>query len=215
MSSPSDTRTEPGYRALRFGLFVLLVLALISLPFVLFGESYALPLLHSHEGRTGMLGLVAVGLLLADSVAPVPSILVIMVLAAKTNWWVGALGGTVGLTGQVLCASWFGRAAVGRLAPRFFPEPELVRLRAALQRSLALTLGSLRSVPVFAETSVVVAASLGIPIRRIFWATLGPNAAISLIYSLAIDNSVGMACLAFAATVIASLALWRGWAGAR
>ncbi len=215
MPRPSEALAAPGRRGLRFALFVLLVLALLSLPFVLFGESYALPLLRSHEGRTGMLALIAVGLLLADSVAPVPSILVIMVLAAKTSWWVGALGGTVGLTGQVLCASWFGRAAVGRLAPRFFPESELRRLRGALQGSLALTLGCLRSLPVFAETSVVVAASLGVPIRRIFWATLGPNAAISLIYSLAIDASIGMACLAFAVTALASYALWRAWRGGK
>ncbi len=209
MSSPSETAAAPGRRLLRFALFVLLVVALISLPFVLFGESFALPLLRSHEDRVWAMILVALGLLTADAVSPVPSAVVIVVLAARTTWWIGALVGTLGLTGQVLCAAWLGRTAGGRLAPRFFPAPELARLRGTLQQKLALTLGCLRCVPVFSETSVVVAASFGIPIRRIVWVTLAPNAAMSVIYSLAIGDSLATACFAFVASVAASYGIWR------
>ena len=102
-----------------------------------------------------------------------------------------------------------GRVAVGRIAPRFFPDAELARLRSSLQQRLVLTLACFRSVPVLAETSVMLAASLGVPVRRIVGATLLPNLAISAIYSLAVDASFATACLAFFATVVPSYALWR------
>jgi uncharacterized membrane protein YdjX (TVP38/TMEM64 family) len=196
-------------RRVRFALFVLLVVALVSLPFVLFGEHFAGTLLDSQEHQRWALVLISVALLTADSVAPVPSILVIIGLAAKAGWLAGVVGGTVGLTGQVVCAAWFGRAAVGRIAPKFFPAAELARLQVAMENRLSLTLACLRSVPVLAETSVMIAASLGVSLRRIFWVTLLPNLAISVIYSLAVDDSFGTACLAFAATVVPSYALWR------
>lgn len=195
--------------ALKLALFVLLVVALVSLPFVLFGESFAFPLLEERQHQTGWLVAIAIALLAADSVAPVPSVLVIVFLAVKAGWLAGVIGGTVGLSAGVVCAAWFGRAAVGRIAPKIFPETELVRLREALHRRLWLTLACLRSVPVLAETSVMVAASVGVSRRKIFGATLLPNFAISAIYSLAADDSFGTAVLAFFATVVPSYGLWR------
>jgi hypothetical protein len=190
-------------------LFVLLVVALVSLPFALFGEEFALPLLEARSHQGVALVLIAIALLTADSVAPVPSVIVIIFLAAKAGWLAGVIGGTIGLTGQVFFAAVFGRVAVGRLAPRFFPDAELERMRQSLQQRLALTLACFRSVPVLAETSVMIAASLGVPLRRIMAATLLPNLAISAIYSLAIDASFTTACLAFFATAVPSYALWR------
>lgn len=195
--------------ALRISLFVVLVVALVSLPFVLFGEEYALPLLEARSHQTVALVLIAIALLTADAVAPVPSVIVIVFLAAKAGWLAGAIGGTVGLTGQVFCAALFGRVAVGRLAPRFFPESELARLRASLLHRLPLTLACFRSVPVLAETSVMVAASLQVPVRRIVAVTLLPNLAISAIYSLAVDASFMSACAAFLATAVPSYLVWR------
>ncbi len=194
---------------IRFGLFVLLIVALVSLPFIVFGEEYALPLLRTREGQSWALALVGVALLIADSVAPVPSAIVIVTVAAKTGWLVGTLVGTIGLTGQVLGAAWLGRYAVRRVAPRFFGAQDMARLQTSLQQKLALTLGCLRSVPVLAETSVIVAASLGIPLRRIFAATLLPNLVISAAYSIAADHSLWTACAAILASIAVSLAVWR------
>lgn len=215
MESAGDV-AEPKPRrvsAVKFTLFVLLVVALVSVPFVIFGESFAFPLLEGRQHQAGWLVLIAIALLTADAVAPVPSVLVIMFLAAKAGWLAGVIGGTLGLSGGVIGAAWFGRVAVGRIAPKFFPDTELGRLRAALHNKLWLTLACLRSVPVLAETSVMLAASVGISRRRIFWATLLPNFAISAIYSLAADASLGTAVLAFFATVVPSYALW--WFGSR
>ena len=193
---------------LKFGLLVVAIVALVSAPFVIWGDTYVLPLLESHVDRTSLLIAIAIMLLAADSVAPVPATLVIMFLAAHSGRFAGIVGGTVGMSAGVLTAAWVGRTAVGRLAPKFFPDSELARLRAGVQRNLALTLACWRSVPVLAETSVILAAAAGIPIRRIFLATLLPNFIISVIYSIAADDSLGTAALAFLLILVLSLGLW-------
>lgn len=184
-------------------------MALVCAPFILFGEEYVRPLLESREQQ--VIGLVIIGivLLLADAVAPVPATLVIMFVAAKGGWVAGIVCGTVGMSVGVLVAGWLGHFAVGRLAPRFVPNTELERVRDSLQRRLVLTLASLRSVPVLAETSVIVAAATGVPIRRIFWATLLPNFVISVIYSVAADDSLTTAIVTFVIIMVLSYALWR------
>jgi len=149
-------------RKLRFIVFALFVVALLSLPFVLLGEEYAVPLLHSQQGRAWALGAIAIALLTTDSLAPVPSSLVIVFAAMKAGWIVGTIAGTVGLVGQVIGAAWFGRVAIGRLALRFLGAADVEALRGAMQERLALTLGCLRCVPLIAESSVVIAASFGV-----------------------------------------------------
>jgi uncharacterized membrane protein YdjX (TVP38/TMEM64 family) len=194
---------------LRVALFVFFVVALVSVPFVIFGEDFVFPLLKSREHQVGWLTVIAIVLLVSDSVAPVPATLVIMFLAAKAGAVAGIIGGTVGLSLGVLAAAWFGRGAVGRLAPKFFPDAELARLRDSLQQRLVLTLACLRSVPVLAETSIIVAAAAGVPVRRIFLATLPPNLIVAAIYSLAADDSFGTAVVTFLATMVVSYVVWR------
>jgi len=189
-------------------LLALAIVLLVCAPFLIWGEAFAQPLLESQAHRTFLLTVVAIGLLAADSVAPIPATLVIMFLSAKAGWLAGLIGGTVGLSLGVLAAAWIVRSAVGRLVPRFFPDAELIRLREGMQHNLALTLACWRSVPVLAEASVILAAAAGTPISRIFRVTLLPNLAISAVYALAADDSFGTACLAFLAVLGFSLVLW-------
>ena len=191
------------------GLFVVFVMTLVCLPFAIWGEEFVLPLLESRAQQTGALTIIAIALLACDSVAPIPATLVIMYLAAKAGWLAGIFGGTLGMSVGVLAAAWFGRTAVGRIAPKFFPEAELLRLRAALQSRLWLTLACLRSVPVLAETSVILAAAMGIPVGRIFCATLLPNLIVATIYSLAADDSWETAVITFLGTMVVSAGAWR------
>lgn len=201
---------NPARNAIRVKVscLVIAVVALVCLPFVIFGQEFAIPWLKSYEQQTGALILIAVALLAADSVAPVPSTLVIMFLAAKAGLVAGILGSTLGLTLGVFTAAWFGRAAVGRLAPKFIPETELARLREDLQTRLTLTLACWRAVPVMAETTVILAAAAGVPMRRIFAATLLPNFLVAVIYSVAANDSFATSCVTFIATLAASAALW-------
>jgi 3-dehydroquinate synthase len=196
-------------------LFVLFVMTLVCLPFAVFGEEFVLPLLKSREEQVGALTAIAIVLLACDSVAPVPATIVIMTLAWKAGWLAGIIGGTVGLCAGVLAAGWIGRAAVGRVAPKFFPEAELVRLRDSLQQRLVITLACLRSVPVLAETSVIVAAATGVPLKKIFWATVLPNFVVAVIYSVtaayskAAEDSFTTATATFLATMVLSYVVWR------
>ena len=202
----------PSIQTVKTSLFVGFIMALVCVPFVIFGEGFALPLLESQQHRTAGLTGIAIIMLAADAVAPVPATLVIMYLAAKGGVVAGIVGGTFGLSAGVLAAAWLGRTAIGRIAPKFFPEAELTKLREALQRRLALTLACLRSVPVLAETSVILAAATGVPVKKIFWATLGPNFVVAVIYSVAADDSATTAAITFIGTIVASWVLWH-WLG--
>ncbi|MBI5690080.1 MAG: VTT domain-containing protein [Verrucomicrobia bacterium] len=204
----------PSRQSVRTALFVAFVVALVCLPFAIFGEEFVLPLLQTRAQQAGALTVLSILLLAADSVAPVPATLVIMYLAAKAGWLAGIIGGTLGMSAGVLAAAWLGRFAVGRLAPKFFPDTELARLRESLQSRLTLTLACLRSVPVLAETSIIVAAAMGIPTTRIFWVTVLPNLIVSTIYSVAADDSFVTAALTFFLTLAVSYAVWR-WAPRR
>ena len=210
----------PSSHTVRATLFVLFVMTLICLPFAIWGEEFVLPLLNSREEQVGVLTVIAIILLACDSVAPIPATLVIMFLAWKAGWVAGIIGGTVGLSLGVLAAGWIGRVAVGRLAPKFLPDAELERMRNSLQQRLTLTLACLRSVPVLAETSIIVAAATGVPVKRIFWATLLPNFVISAIYSITAayakhtEDSLMTAGITFIATIVLSYAVWR-FAGSR
>jgi membrane protein DedA with SNARE-associated domain len=193
---------------LRLTLLVIALVALVSVPFVVWGDAYAQPLLEGQASRKTALTLISVGLLAADAVAPVPSTLVVMFLAAKAGWIAGVIGGTLGLSLGVLTAAWFGREALGRIVPRFFPEAELARLRSSLEDNLALTLACWRCVPVLAEASVMLASATQVPVSRIIRITLLPNFIIALIYSVAADDSFATAALTFGLILTASLGLW-------
>ncbi len=199
----------PNPTTVKAALLALFVMAVVSLPFVLFGEGFVLPMLEARSAQAGWLTGLVIALLASDAVAPVPSTIVIMFLAAKAGVIAGIVGGTVGMSLGVLAAAWLGRQAVGRVAPRFFPLAELQRLQATLQRRLVLTLACLRSVPILAETSIILAAAAGVPTGRIFRVTLIPNLLISSIYSFAADDSILTAIVTFLAILIVSYGIWR------
>ena len=193
---------------LRFAFLVVVIVALVSVPFVVWGDAYVLPLLESHADRGVLLAILSVLLLTADSVAPIPSTLVLIFLSVHAGPVIGVIAGTVGLTGSVLLAGWFGRSALGRIAPRFVPDAELLRMREGLEHNLPLTLACWRGVPVLAETSVMLAAAAGVPLARILRVTLLPNFIIAVVYSFAADDSLLTASVAFFAILLLSLGAW-------
>jgi hypothetical protein len=196
-------------RAAKFALFVFFVVALLSLPFVFFGEEYVAPILGNHEQQAWVLAGIGVILLTADSLAPVPSSIVIVAVALKAGWAIGTLAGTVGLCGQVVGAAWFGKLALSKITLRMLGLADGEQLRATMQKRLAVTLGCLRSVPLLAETSVVVAASLGVSLRQIFRVTVLPNLAIAATYSLAAQAGLWVAGVAVVVSTVVSVVLWR------
>lgn len=191
--------------------FILLVGAFVIVPFLIFGEDLAKPWLA--DAGAGRAWLVATGMLLlaVDAVLPVPSSWVLIALANQAGVAAGIAGGTAGLTAGVVVAAWIGRAAVGPVASRIAPAGDLERLRRAAPRQVMIGLVCLRSVPVLAEMSVLVAAAARIPLRRILLATVPANLVIATVYSLAADESLGAATVTFLVTVGLSYVLWRWW----
>lgn len=194
---------------LRIGVLVFAVSVLVSVPFMIWGEEVFVPAFEGVRHNVAWMVGLAVALLSLDAVLPVPSSWVIIFLAQESGRVAGFVGGSVGLAVGVVVAAWLGRAAVGRAAPKFIPEAEIERMRAMIEKHTILTLACMRSVPVLAETSVVIAAAAGVPVRRIFWLTLGPNVAIAGIYAIAGDESLLTACIVFLATVAVSYVVYR------
>ena len=87
--------------------------------------------------------------------------------------------------------------------------PRCGRLRRGLRGKLACPLAWCPAIPVLAETSVLVAAAMGIPPGRIFRVTLLPNAIVAAVYALAADESLATAGLTLALTTLASWLYWR------
>lgn len=195
--------------SLRLGLFVFAVSVLVCVPFLVLGESAFIPVLERLGDRAIWLIVGAVVLLGLDAILPVPSAWVVIFLAQQTGVIGGIVGGTLGLCLGVIVSTWVGRVAIGRIAPRFVPEQELVRLRESMRRHTILTLACMRSVPVLAETSVMIAAASRVSAWRIFLATLLPNLAIAVVYSLAANDSLLTAGIAFVATIVVSYLFWR------
>ncbi len=196
-------------RVLRLSLLVFAVSVLVCLPFLVFGEEAFTPVLEHLRQHTAWLAAAAIALLALDAILPVPSAWVLILLALEGGLPLGIIGGSFGLCAGVLVSTWIGRAAIGRLAPRFVPEAEITRLRESILRHTTLTLACMRSVPVLAETSVMIAAAAGVSTWRIFLATLFPNIAIATVYAVAASDSILTASIAFVATIGSSYLFWR------
>ena len=146
---------------LRLSVLVFAVSVAVCLPFLLLGEEVFVPLLDSLKHHTGWLVFGAVLLLGLDAMMPVPSAWVLIFLALHGGVFTGIVGGSLGLCLGVVVSTWVGRVTVGWVAPKFIPPVEIVRLRESMAQHTTLTLACMRSVPVLAETSVMIAAEIG------------------------------------------------------
>jgi len=190
-------------------ILVVAVASLVVLPFALLGESFAERFLDgSQRGVVGLIA-VAVGLLTADAVLPIPSSWVMMYVAQELGPFIAGVTGTLGLSLGVLVTGLIGKYGVGPVASQVLSDAEISRLRRSTEARLVLTLACLRSVPVMAEVSVLIAAAGKVPIRRIFIVTLLPNAVVSCVFSISGAASFSAAIIAFLSTVAVSYGMWR------
>jgi 3-dehydroquinate synthase len=196
----------------RRAAFVLVLGAIVIVPFMLLGEDFGKSWLTESTGGRVWVVATAVLLLAVDAVLPIPSSWVLIALANQAGVVAGIVGGTLGLTAGVMLAAWIGRTAVGPVASRLVPAADLERLRSGAPRQVVIGLVCLRSIPVLAEMSVLAAAAARVPLRRILVATVPANLVIATVYSLAADESLTAATVVFLVTVGLSYVLWR-WAG--
>jgi membrane protein DedA with SNARE-associated domain len=172
-------------RVLRLSVLWSVLLAIIIVPFVLFGDTMERWVTAQPWGQQATLLSAALGiaLLASDVVLPIPSSLVGTALGAILGAPLGTLAGTVGLTAGCIIGYALGAfARVGLLEP-FIAVDDRRLLESWLGRHGVTVLVLCRAIPVLAETSVIVAGLMRMPPAASLLATGLANLGISAVYA--------------------------------
>jgi uncharacterized membrane protein YdjX (TVP38/TMEM64 family) len=145
--------------------------------------------------------LVGIGLLVADVVLPVPSVLVMVANGALFGVVVGALLSLVGKLGAAVVAFALGRSGRG-LVDRLVGEGERQRGERLLARWGLLAILVSRPVPILAETVVLLAGTSGLRMVPVLLVVLVGSVPEAVAYGLA-----GAAALSFGNQALIWLAL--------
>lgn len=122
-----------------------------------------------------------IGVLLLDSVVPIPHGLVGALAAASLDWWLAFLAAWTGLTAASSITYAIGRFAGGPLAGRLVGKHEM---ELAEQRAGAISawlLFATRPVPVLGEVLLAAAGIARYPFRRFLLAVGSANAILTLV----------------------------------
>lgn len=190
------------------------ILALILIPFMLFGEQIEVWTEHFIETSAEHATQIALvlGLLLGgDILLPVPSSLVSTAAGFVLGFGRGLLTSWAGMTASCLLGYTLA-ARLGRpVAARLVGERELERLAALQQRFGDWVLLIARPVPVLAEASVMFAGLSRVSFARFAVLTTLSNLGISAVYAAvgAFSSNANSFLLAFFGAILApGLAMW-------
>jgi len=173
-------------RPLRWGLFWLVVIALIVVPFVVWEEPLALAFtaaldrLRAEPVWSGALIIVLLG---ADPVLPIPSSLISAFAGAAFHWALAASLIWAGMTLGCLVGYGLGASAGRGLGRILVGEDELSRARRLFARVGPAALAGARAVPVLAEASVLAAGAVRMPLAPFLVSTALANLAVALAYA--------------------------------
>jgi uncharacterized membrane protein YdjX (TVP38/TMEM64 family) len=199
--------------AARWILTVVLLLAFILVPWLLFdeaitrmvGTAFASPAAHGP-----LAALLIVALLALDVLLPIPSSLVSVAAGALFGWLLGGLLIWLGMSLGCLLGYWLGAQAGRPLVRRLLGEAELEKAMRLSGRVDGPALALTRAVPVLAEATTLAAGAAGAPLDRFLVVTSLANAGIAAVYAGvgAAALSEGSFLLAFAAAVGLPAAGW-------
>lgn len=128
--------------------------------------------------------LVGTALLVADVVLPVPSSLIMVANGALFGVWIGMLLSLIGSTGAALFGFAIGRKGGATLEKLVTPE-ESARANALLEKWGVLAIIVTRPVPIFAETTAVIAGTSSIGWGTMTLASLAGSIPAAILYALA------------------------------
>jgi uncharacterized membrane protein YdjX (TVP38/TMEM64 family) len=176
---PTISSQEPKKKALGAVWSSLIIVSAMVLSYMMFGEPNLDQLRHM---PTTLLVVLGVLLLAADIFIPVPSTVVVVILAQTLGPIPAVVAGTVGISLGCL-----GGYVVGRLGRkrslRLVDEASSDRLPNWLRGTSGIhLLALLRPVPIIGESSVVVAGLLGLKARDVLVATTLANLALVTAY---------------------------------
>lgn len=194
----------------RWVLLVLAVLAIILIPFFLFGDriqAWTADFLSSASSHPFTAALVLGSLLASDILLPIPSSMV----STGSGFVLGLAGGFAaswtGMTVSTLIGYALGARARSGVSRRLLGEEEQQRLERLYQRFGDGLIVVTRPVPVLAEAAVLFAGIGAMPFPRFLALTALSNAAISAVYAAvgACSASLNSFLLAFAASMLIPL----------
>jgi len=194
---------------------VLLLLALILLPFLAVGEpmeAWMAAMMERVQDRPGLAFLMVAGSLASDVLLPVPSSIVSTLGGAA----LGAIGGTLaswlGMMISCLLGYWLGRS--GRpLGRRLVGAGEMQRLEHLENRIGDWAIVAVRAVPVLAEASTILAGMGRMRPARFIWLSALANLGVSAVYALigSLSGRADAFLPAFGISLLlAGLAIWIG-----
>jgi uncharacterized membrane protein YdjX (TVP38/TMEM64 family) len=171
---------------LRVVLSLVVLLALILVPFALWEEpmsALARELLRPAAGRAALIAIVVL-LLAGDVLLPIPSSFISAAAVALLGVWLGALSIALGMT----IAAWLGYGlglwGGEPLARRMAGAAELERARGLMERYGAVVLLVCRGVPVLAEASTLLAGATRLSAVRFALVTGLGNLGLAAAYAL-------------------------------
>ena len=191
---------------IRWSVVALFVFAVVIVPFALF-EASILEAVNALTGSdTGRLAIaLTVALLLASDVfLPIPSSVLATISGLSLGLGTGALVTWAGMQAGALIGYAIGRSAGTGAVAWFVGPAELERAARSHRRWGWFSLVASRAVPVLAESSVLLAGTVRMPMARFAWFTGASNAGVALVYAAvgayAVEARAFM--LAFAASVL-------------
>lgn len=128
-------------------------------------------------------GLVGVGLLMADVLLPVPSSLVMIAHGLLFGVWWGTLLSLAGSVGATLAGFAIGRRG-GKLMDRLVSREDKQRADLLLRRWGALAILVTRPVPLLAETTAIIAGSTTMTWRMTFISSIAGSLPAALVYAV-------------------------------
>jgi uncharacterized membrane protein YdjX (TVP38/TMEM64 family) len=206
---------EAGHPVRGWMVFCGLLLAVILVPFALFGEGLEAATRRwlSEALSPWQHALLLGGLLAGDIVLPVPSSLASTAAGALLGFWGGMATSWVGMMVSCLVGYVLGSRAGAASLRHVAGEAELARVARASERHGPWFLLLFRGVPVLAEASVVFAGLSRMPPRRFFALCAVSNLGISAAYAAVGSSAMatGSDLLLFSGLVLLpALALWLG-----
>jgi uncharacterized membrane protein YdjX (TVP38/TMEM64 family) len=198
-----------------WGLLILLLLALILLPFLAVGEpleAWMEAVMRRVQGRPAVAFLMVAGSLGSDVLLPVPSSIVSTLGGAALGPIGGTLASWLGMMTSCLLGYWLGCS--GRpLGRRMVGSAEMDRLGRLETRIGDWALVAVRAVPVLAEASTILAGMGRMRLSRFVCLSALANLGVSAVYALigSLSGRADAFLPAFGISlVLAGLAIWIG-----
>jgi membrane protein YqaA with SNARE-associated domain len=213
---PTHISAPPHVQWMRMGVFGLLLLAFVLLPFVLWSDAFdhATPRWLQAQTSAGWLAMAGIALLVADVVLPIPS----SIVSAALCWQLGPFWGGISVAVGCLLAFVFGYG-IGRTVPesrlRSWIGPSLwdSAQRHARQRAMWWIVVA-RPLPLLAEVSALLAGLWRIPLLPAIANATAASCVMGALYGLSAwlgrdQPAVGIMLLALLALPSLTWALHR------